>query len=168
MPSRPCSLNLDRVPLRRSVICPAHSLPFFTPSSLLHFCTIFGLWAAEQWAEWHRAPKRLEGGGELSWGWCFVFFCLSSLVPFSIIIFLFITPLHMDFITTRGEKEHVDVWRRWDSTGNLQGGGWTCLFFSLFDCVLNPDYVYVTKLVGTVKRKIEPTVKKKKKKKNLT
>jgi hypothetical protein len=34
------------------------------------------------------------------------------------------------------------------------------LFFSLFDCVLNPDYVYVTKLVGTVKRKIEPSGKK--------
>jgi hypothetical protein len=33
------------------------------------------------------------------------------------------------------------------------------LFFSLFDSVLNPDYVYVTKLVGTVKRKIEPSVK---------
>lgn len=34
------------------------------------------------------------------------------------------------------------------------------LFFSLFDSVLNPDSnVYVTKLVGTVKWKIEPSAK---------
>jgi hypothetical protein len=38
----------------------------------------------------------------------------------------------------------------------VEGG----LFFPLFDSVLNPDYVYVTKLVGTVRRKIEPSGRK--------
>lgn len=38
----------------------------------------------------------------------------------------------------------------------VEGG---LVFFPSFDCVLNPDYVYVTKLVGTVKRKIEPSGK---------
>jgi hypothetical protein len=43
----------------------------------------------------------------------------------------------------------------WEST-RWRGG----LFFPLFDSVLNPDYVYVTKLVGTVRRKIEPSGRK--------
>jgi hypothetical protein len=75
---------------------PAFFLFTSSTSSTLYY---MGLWAAELLGRRYRAPKRLEGGGEMSLGKVFVFiFYLASLLYFSLffLIILFITLLHMD------------------------------------------------------------------------
>lgn len=82
-------------------------------------------------------------------------FCLSSLFLFFFIIILYLSPFAYGLLTTRGEKEHVDVWRRWFRIGicEVEGGLHLRRVFPLLT-VLNPDCVTVTSLWDRQKEKL--------------